>query len=84
MKSQLNKEKFASLTDEQMNQISGGDWKYTFMGYQTQIDGVSINTLYSRQRTFLGIKIGDSESVTVVDATKSSTDEFYINSTLNP
>ena len=48
MKSQLNKEKFASLTDEQMNQISGGDWKYTFMGYQTQIDGVSINTLYSR------------------------------------
>jgi hypothetical protein len=63
MKSQLDKQKFASLTDEQMNEINGGGWVYTVTGYNRSPDSQTINTFYSRQRTFLGFNVGEPEIV---------------------
>lgn len=71
MKSQLDKQKFAPLTEEQMNLIIGGGWVYTVTGHSRSPDSQSINTFYSRQRTFLGINVGEPEIVPdpVVDGT---------------
>ena len=63
MKSQLDKQKFAPLTDEQMNQISGGDWTIICTGHSITPDGNQLVTHFIKQYTFLGLKIGEPQAM---------------------